>query len=373
MGSRSRAPGLVRGSRGDPDQHVAGRSRPAPRRGHRPRRRPPPRRRRRRTVRGGGIVDRHRRSTGRGPLAPAADGHRGTERPNISRFVDRILRETCEALFATDRDGRWQADALDRIFDDVLESATVGGEASATPLDFVDVRRLIDERLESLPGRPDYFRGGITVSSLTPLRWIPFRVVCLLGMDQPAFGSMSAPGDDLAAASPELGDPDPRAEMRQSLLEAVLAAGDHLIVLRDGHDVRTNQEIPRLGGRGRALRRGDLAGRYRPPTRAGRPTRDRPSPPVVRPTMLRGGRPRPRGAVGLRHQEPGRSPGPSRPGPDGGRPSCRHHSDRSTTASSSWTSCAGSSGIPPPSSWVNVSGRACPRPRKSLRRSSRWS
>jgi exodeoxyribonuclease V gamma subunit len=156
-----------------------------------------------------------------------------------------VLRETCAALFATDRDGRWQSDALDRIFDGILDSATVDGEQSATPLDFVDVRRLIDERLESLPGRPDYFRGGITVSSLTPLRWIPFRVVCLLGMDQPAFGSMSAPGDDLAAAAPELGDPEPRAEMRQSLLEAVLSAGDHLVVLRDGHDVRTNQEVPR--------------------------------------------------------------------------------------------------------------------------------
>jgi exodeoxyribonuclease V gamma subunit len=156
-----------------------------------------------------------------------------------------VLRGTCEALFATDRDGRWQADALDRIFDGILESAAVEGEQSATPLDFVDVRKLIEERLESLPGRPDYFRGGITISSLTPLRWIPFRVICLLGMDQPAFASMSAPGDDLAAASPELGDPDPRAEMRQSLLEAVLAAGDHLVVLRDGHDVRTNQEVPR--------------------------------------------------------------------------------------------------------------------------------
>ena len=157
----------------------------------------------------------------------------------------RVLRETCAALFAADRDGRWQSEALDRIFDGILESATVDGEQSPTPLDFIDVRRLIDDRLESLPGRPDYFRGGITISSLTPLRWIPFRVICLLGMDQPAFGSASAPGDDLVAAAPELGDPDRRAEMRQSLLEVVLAAGDHLVVVRDGHDVRTNQEVPR--------------------------------------------------------------------------------------------------------------------------------
>ena len=188
------------------------------------------------------------------------------------------------------------------------------GRSVATPLEFVDVRRLIDERLESLPGRPDYFRGGITVSSLTPLRWIPFRVVCLLGMDQSAFASTSAPGDDLAAASPELGDPDPRAEMRQSLLEAVLAAGDHLIVVRDGHDVRTNQEIPRSVVVAELFDAVTLAGRSDAPGGAGRAPRDRSSPPVVRPSVLRKGRAGSGAGVGLRHQEPGRGAGPPRSG-----------------------------------------------------------
>jgi exodeoxyribonuclease V gamma subunit len=162
----------------------------------------------------------------------------------ITQWV-RSLREACDGLFATDRTGRWQAETLHRIFDEVLESATAHGAASTVPLEFVDIRRLFDERLEAKPGRPDYFRGGITVSSMTPLRWIPFRVVCLLGMDQSAFGPMAGPGDDLSAAAPEVGDPDPRSEARQSLLEAVLAAGEHLMVLRDGHDVRTNQVVPR--------------------------------------------------------------------------------------------------------------------------------
>ena len=58
-------------------------------------------------------------------------------------------------------------------------------------------------------------------------------------------GPLSAAGDDLVAAAPERGDPDPRAEMRQSLLEAVLAATDCLVVVRDGRDVRTNQVVPR--------------------------------------------------------------------------------------------------------------------------------
>src|SRR5664280_405322 len=80
---------------------------------------------------------------------------------------------------------------------------------------------------------------------MTPLRWVPFRVVCVLGMDQAAFGSPAPAADDLVAAAPRPGDRDPRAEARQALLEAVLAAGDHFVVVRDGKDVRTNQEIPR--------------------------------------------------------------------------------------------------------------------------------
>ncbi len=155
------------------------------------------------------------------------------------------LRRACEGLFAYDDRTRWQKEALDRLFDDVVQSATTGGSLSATPLEFVDVQRLWTERLEALPGRADYFRGGITVSSMTPLRGVPFRVVCLLGMDQDAFGPEAAAGDDLVAAAPERGDPDPRAEVRQSLLEALLAATDCLVVLRDGRDVRTNQVVPR--------------------------------------------------------------------------------------------------------------------------------
>src|SRR5664280_251 len=157
----------------------------------------------------------------------------------------RTLREASAALFTTDRDTEWQIEALQRVLDEVVQASTVDGAPSTVPLEFIDLRRLLGERLDAMPGRPDFFRGGITISSMTPLRWIPFRVVCLLGMDQSAFGAVTAAGDDLASVAPQVGDRDPRAESRQALLEAVLVAEDRLVVVRDGHDVRTNQEVPR--------------------------------------------------------------------------------------------------------------------------------
>ena len=267
----------------------------------------------------------------------------------LSAWIE-ILRQTCAALFATDRDGRWQSEALDRILDGILGSATVEDEVSTTSLEFVDVRRLIDERLESKPGRPDYFRGGITVSSLTPLRWIPFRVVCLLGMDQSAFASTSTPGDDLAAASPELGDPDPRAELRQSLLEAVLAADDRLVVVRDGHDVRTNQEVSRSVVVAELF---DAVLSLVDPDDSGRswPGASRSTIPASRSTIGAS-----KGAAlvpGLVWGFDTRSldgRGPAAVGRPTGRPSWRPRSSRWTPTSSNSISSGGSSGIPLPSS-----------------------
>ena len=155
-----------------------------------------------------------------------------------------LLRSASARLFATTTDDSWQMQALQRVFAAISESCVIDGDPSSTMLHFVDVRRLLQDHLGSSPGRPDFFRGGITVTSLTPLRWIPHRVVCLLGVDQNVFSAGAVDGDDLAVSNPQLGDRDQRGETRQAVLESILAAGDHLIIVRDGHDVRTNHEIP---------------------------------------------------------------------------------------------------------------------------------
>src|SRR4051794_26602109 len=77
-----------------------------------------------------------------------------------------------------------------------------------------------------------------------PMRSVPHRVVCVLGMDDGAFPRQAArDGDDLMLADPHVGDRDPRTEDRQLLLDALMAASDRLIVTYSGNDERTN--VPR--------------------------------------------------------------------------------------------------------------------------------
>ena len=56
-----------------------------------------------------------------------------------------------------------------------------------------------------------------------------------------AFGAID--GDDIAAR-PWVGDRDPRSEDRQLLLDAVMAAQEHLLVIYSGADPRTGEPTP---------------------------------------------------------------------------------------------------------------------------------
>jgi exodeoxyribonuclease V gamma subunit len=150
------------------------------------------------------------------------------------------LGRAATELLAAPVDAPWQEAALAKLLQAVAEQAA----GTDVELTVADVRRLLAQHLGGEPGRSDFFRGGVTVSSLTPLRGVPFRTVCILGMDDGAFGASAADGDDLVAASPHVGDRDSRAETRQALLEAVLAAGETLVVTRTGSNVITNQAVP---------------------------------------------------------------------------------------------------------------------------------
>jgi exodeoxyribonuclease V gamma subunit len=130
----------------------------------------------------------------------------------------------------------WQLVQLREELAEVREEAS----ASAAPLALADVRAMLDARLAGRPTRSSFRSGGLTVCTLVPMRSVPHRVVCLLGMDDEAFPRRSRPdGDDLLARDPHLGERDPRSEDRQLFLDALTAADEHLVVVHRGHHERT--------------------------------------------------------------------------------------------------------------------------------------
>ena len=146
----------------------------------------------------------------------------------------------------------WQRAELQRLLDDVVARPP----GTTAELELAEVRALLAERLQGRPTRANFRTGHLTICTLVPMRSVPHRVVCLLGLDDGAF-PRKAPrdGDDLMLAEPHVGERDARTEDRQLLLDALLAATDQLIVTYTGHDERTNVAAPARGAGRRAARR----------------------------------------------------------------------------------------------------------------------
>ena len=85
-----------------------------------------------------------------------------------------------------------------------------------------------------------YLTGRVTFSSMVPLRSVPFRIVCMLGLNDSDFPRQRPnPGFDLMAQHPLPGDRSVRDDDRYLFLEALLSARDELYlsyVYRDPSD-----------------------------------------------------------------------------------------------------------------------------------------
>lgn len=117
--------------------------------------------------------------------------------------------------------------------DELAEHAAAAGFDK--PLDLHTVHTMLSGRFDSRePGR-GFLTGGVTFCQLVPMRAIPFRVVCLLGMDDGAFPrATSHLGFDRIAREPRMGDRSTREDDRALFLEAICSARDHLIITYSG-------------------------------------------------------------------------------------------------------------------------------------------
>jgi exodeoxyribonuclease V gamma subunit len=144
-------------------------------------------------------------------------------------------------LAAASRDTAWQEIQLHGELADVA-AAAAGNESL---LSLADLHALLDGVLSGRPTRASFRTGTLTVCTLVPMRSVPHRVVCLLGLDDGVFPRQSTrDGDDVLARDPWVGERDPRSEDRQLLLDAICAAEEHLVITYTGADERTGAPVP---------------------------------------------------------------------------------------------------------------------------------
>jgi len=154
-----------------------------------------------------------------------------------STLLHAILDDFC----ALDSSDEWRRSALHGQVDRLLGGAT-GFDVG--PVSLGDVLQILEAEIASRPGWLRHRSGSVTVTSLVPEAGVPARVVCILGFDESVARGLAFDGDDILGVTACLGERQSRNESRQLLLDALLAAGDRLIITCNGADVTTNAEVP---------------------------------------------------------------------------------------------------------------------------------
>jgi exodeoxyribonuclease V gamma subunit len=191
-------------------------------------------------------------------------GPRGGEAELLGRlacFIDDLyafVRRSRDALTG-DAWGALLTDALARLFDpsppfaDALASVRDAVEAALEAMrdgagdaraPAAVMRAALAVALDD-PAHGGVPWGGVTFSSLTSLRGLPYRAICLIGMDDGVLPSLARADEfDLMAALPQLGDRQRRADERNLFLDLLLAARDRFFISYTGRSIRDNAPLP---------------------------------------------------------------------------------------------------------------------------------
>ncbi|MCQ4235813.1 exodeoxyribonuclease V subunit gamma [Pseudomonas stutzeri] len=191
----------------------------------------------------------------------ALEGARGQLLGRLVAFVER-LGELADRLARPRPLAQWADDLqllLDELFDEreagdtllLLSQACAALREQAQAADLVQpievelVHQQLSAALQQGGGASGFLTGAVTFCTMVPMRSLPFRLVCLLGLDDGAFPRRNPPaGFDLIARHPRRGDRARRLDDRYLLLETLLSAREALYLSYVGRDPRDNAELP---------------------------------------------------------------------------------------------------------------------------------
>jgi exodeoxyribonuclease V gamma subunit len=123
---------------------------------------------------------------------------------------------------------------------DAIEELVSAGDTDISP---ALMRHWMEQQLANQEVRGRLFSGGVTFCGMRPMRSLPFRVICLLGMNDGVFPRRENPVEfDLMAGAWRPGDPSKGDEDRYLMLETLLCARQTLYISYSGRSLKDNSE-----------------------------------------------------------------------------------------------------------------------------------
>ncbi|ABV87739.1 exodeoxyribonuclease V subunit gamma [Shewanella pealeana] len=157
------------------------------------------------------------------------------------------LEAILEDFYEVDDDEIVQRQEIREAIVKLNEELTEAGHT--TPLTIEVIQNWFNSRLSESRVGQRYLAGSVNFCTLMPMRSIPFKLVCLLGMNDGVYPRVQHPvGFDLVAQmGPRKGDRSRRLDDRYLFLEAILSAREQLYISYIGNSERDDSErIPSM-------------------------------------------------------------------------------------------------------------------------------
>ncbi len=162
--------------------------------------------------------------------------------PRTPEQWSKALIDLRDACFMPIKDQQQSWDLIANVAADLAARCEEAGYQHE--LSLRQVRDLLLNRFSSPDAGNHFMTGQVTVCSMLPMRSIPFKKVCILGLNDSEFPRKSSPlGLDLmAGANRRVGDRSRRLEDRYLFLEAIISTRESLYLSYQGNDVTNNSE-----------------------------------------------------------------------------------------------------------------------------------
>lgn len=169
--------------------------------------------------------------------------HKALREPRpITAWCD-TFTDLLEKLYGGVDEVAYEADSLRSALAALRQNASAAAVDDPLPLE--PVRHFIEKSIDATVSGGGFLSGGVTFCALQPMRTIPARVICLLGMDDDAFPRRPPQlGFDRMRDERRIGDRSVREDDRYLFLETVLSARETLVLSFVGQSPRDLSDAP---------------------------------------------------------------------------------------------------------------------------------
>ncbi|EOP7966637.1 exodeoxyribonuclease V subunit gamma [Escherichia coli] len=152
-----------------------------------------------------------------------------------------VCRDMLNALFLPDAETEAAMTLIEQQWQAIIAEGLGAQYGDAVPLSLL--RDELAQRLDQERISQRFLAGPVNICTLMPMRSIPFKVVCLLGMNDGVYPRQLAPlGFDLMSQKPKRGDRSRRDDDRYLFLEALISAQQKLYISYIGRSIQDNSE-----------------------------------------------------------------------------------------------------------------------------------